>query len=81
MQSWNIGIQRELDKNTVVEFRFTGNHGTKLWRLYGLNEINIFENGILTLCLREQGEAKDRPTEIKIDDKTVIFRLQLQPRK
>jgi len=31
----------------VVEFRYTGNHGVKLWRLYGLNEINIFENGFL----------------------------------
>jgi hypothetical protein len=47
VQSWNIGWQRELDKNSVVEVRYTGNHGTKLWRLYGLNEINIFENGFL----------------------------------
>ncbi len=47
VQSWNIGLQRELSRNTVVEVRYTGNHGTKLWRLYGLNEINIFENGFL----------------------------------
>lgn len=47
VQSWNIGFQRELDKNTVMEVRYTGNHGTDLWRLYGLNEINVFENGFL----------------------------------
>jgi hypothetical protein len=47
VQSWNIGLQRELGKNSVVEVRYTGNHGTSLWRLFGLNEINIFENGFL----------------------------------
>lgn len=47
VQSWNIGWQREIDKDTVVEFRFTGNHGVHLWRQYNLNEVNIFENGFL----------------------------------
>ena len=47
VQSWNIGFQREIGHNSVIEFRYTGNHGTDLWRLYGLNEINIFENGFL----------------------------------
>lgn len=47
VQSWNIGFQRELGKNTVVEFRYTGNHGTSLWRQYNLNEVNIVENGFL----------------------------------
>ena len=47
VQSWNVGLQREIGKNTVIEARYTGNHGTSLWRLYGLNEVNIFENGFL----------------------------------
>ncbi len=47
VQSWNIGLQRELSHNTVVEFRYTGNHGTDLWRLLNLNETNVFENGFL----------------------------------
>jgi hypothetical protein len=47
VQSWNLGFQREMGRNSVIEVRYTGNHGTKLWRLYGLNEINIFENGFL----------------------------------
>jgi Carboxypeptidase regulatory-like domain len=47
VQSWNIGWQRELGKDSVVEVRYTGNHGVHLWRQYNLNEVNIFENGFL----------------------------------
>ncbi|HEV2690324.1 MAG TPA: TonB-dependent receptor, partial [Bryobacteraceae bacterium] len=48
VQSWNIGFQRELGKDMVIEFRYTGNHGTDLWRQYNLNEVNIVENGFLS---------------------------------
>jgi hypothetical protein len=47
VQSWNVGFQRELGRDTVVEFRYTGNHGTDLWRQYNLDEVNIIENGFL----------------------------------
>ncbi|HEY1343078.1 MAG TPA: TonB-dependent receptor, partial [Bryobacteraceae bacterium] len=47
VQSWNVGWQRALDRNSVVEFRYTGNHGLHLWRQYDLNEVNIVENGFL----------------------------------
>jgi Carboxypeptidase regulatory-like domain len=47
IQQWNLGIQRELAKNTVVEVRYVGNKGTHLWHGYNLNEVNIFENGFL----------------------------------
>ncbi|MBZ5726060.1 MAG: carboxypeptidase-like regulatory domain-containing protein [Acidobacteriia bacterium] len=47
VQSWNIGWQRELGHNSVIEFRYTGNHGVHLWRQYNLDEVNIFENGFL----------------------------------
>jgi hypothetical protein len=47
VQSWNIGFQRELTKDTVMEVRYTGNHGVHLWRQVNLNEMNIFENGFL----------------------------------
>ena len=46
-QSWSFGIQRELDKNTVVEARYVGNHAIGIWRRFGPNEVNIFENGFL----------------------------------
>ncbi len=47
VQSWDIGFQRELPGNTVLEARYVGNHGTALWRQINLNEVNIFENGFL----------------------------------
>lgn len=47
VQSWNLSYQRELGRNTVVDIRYNGNHGTGLWRQLGLNEVNIFENGFL----------------------------------
>jgi hypothetical protein len=46
-QSWTFGLQREINKNTAVEFRYVGTHGTHLWRQYNYNEVNIFENGFL----------------------------------
>src|SRR5205807_8996382 len=47
VQSWNIGLQRELGRNSVVEVRYTGNHGVHLWRQFNLNEVNIVESGFL----------------------------------
>ena len=47
VQSWDIGIQRELTRDTVLEVRYVGNHGTDLWRQVNINEINIFENGFV----------------------------------
>jgi len=48
VQSWSVGVQRELNKSTVVEIRYVANHSTGLWRQDNLNEINIVENGFLT---------------------------------
>ncbi|HEV8146283.1 MAG TPA: carboxypeptidase regulatory-like domain-containing protein [Bryobacteraceae bacterium] len=47
VQSWNFGFQRQLTKDTVMEVRYVGNHGTGLWRNININEINIIENGFL----------------------------------
>jgi hypothetical protein len=46
-QSMTFGIQREIDKNTAIEVRYVGTHGTHLWRQMEYNEVNIFENGFL----------------------------------
>lgn len=46
-QSYSLGLQRELDRNTAVEIRWVRTRGTHLWRQYDLNEVNIFENGFL----------------------------------
>lgn len=47
VQSWNLGIQREVTSSTVVEVRYVGNKTTHKWHLYGEQEVNIFENGFL----------------------------------
>jgi hypothetical protein len=54
VQSWAFGIQRELSKDTVLEVRYVGNHGTKLWRQIELNQVNISNNGFLDEFKRAQ---------------------------
>jgi hypothetical protein len=43
--SFSVGYQREIDPNTVVEVRYMGNRGRKLWRQHNINELNTIENG------------------------------------
>lgn len=55
VQSWTVGIQRELDSNNVIEIRYIGNRGHNLWRQYDLNgnqgggvfQLNVRNNGLL----------------------------------
>jgi hypothetical protein len=47
VQTWNLGIQRELSKTTLLEVRYVGNKTTHKWHQYTLQEVNIFENGFL----------------------------------
>ena len=54
VQQWNIGFEREIAKNTAVEFRYQGNHAIKVWRANNFNEVNIFENGFLAEFLNAQ---------------------------
>ncbi len=48
-QSWTLGIQRELDKNTVFEARYVGTRNLRGWTTYNLNSVenSIVENGLL----------------------------------
>jgi hypothetical protein len=45
VDSWSVGYQREIDRNTVVEFRYIGNRGKELQLQYRINEVNAIENG------------------------------------
>jgi hypothetical protein len=47
VQNWNLSIQREMFKGIALEVRYVGNKGTKLVRGANINEVNIFETGIL----------------------------------
>ena len=46
VHSFSIGYQREIDKNTVVEFRYVGNRGRDLVRQININQLNSIENGL-----------------------------------
>lgn len=58
VQSWSAGIQREILRETVLEVRYVGNHGTKLWRAYNLNEANILENNFLRDFVNAQNNLR-----------------------
>jgi hypothetical protein len=45
VDSWSIGYQREINRDTVVEFRYVGNRGKDMQLQYALNQINTIENG------------------------------------
>jgi hypothetical protein len=45
VDSWSFGYQRQLGRDTVIEFRYVGNRGKDLQVQYGLDEVNSIENG------------------------------------
>ena len=47
VQSWNLGIQRQIGQNHVIEVRYMGNRSVHQWVKLNPNEVNIFENGFL----------------------------------
>ncbi len=53
-QNWNLGIQRTLPGNTVIEVRYLGNKSTHMWHYQNINEVNIFENGFLPQFVQAQ---------------------------
>ncbi|MBI3951115.1 MAG: carboxypeptidase regulatory-like domain-containing protein [Acidobacteria bacterium] len=58
VQQWSLSFQREIARDTVLEFRYVGNHGVKLFRQFDLNEVNIFENGFLQEFLNAQNNLR-----------------------
>lgn len=47
-QQWNLGIQRQLGQNNVIEVRYLGSRSVHEWINQDPNEVNIFENGFLS---------------------------------
>jgi hypothetical protein len=47
VESWQVGVQRALSPNNVVELRYVGNVARNQWLGVNYNEVNIFENGFL----------------------------------
>jgi hypothetical protein len=47
IQSFNVSLTRDLTSRLNIEARYIGSKGTKLYGGIPLNDVNIFENGIL----------------------------------
>ena len=47
VQNFNLEIQRELANNLTFEARYIGSKGTHLYGGLSINDVNIYENGIL----------------------------------
>jgi len=48
VESWNVGLQRTLTPDTVLEVRYVANHSARAWASLNLNEVNIVENQFLS---------------------------------
>ena len=69
VQTWNLGIQRQVTRSTLVEVRYVGNKTTHKWREYTLQEVNIFENGFLQ-------EFKNAQNNLAISQATSVSSFQ-----
>lgn len=47
VQQWNLSIQRDLGRNTVLELSYVGNKGTKLFRHYNPNQVETTANNFI----------------------------------
>ncbi len=52
VQQWSLSIEREILRDTAVEFRYVGNRGTKLARALDLNQMIVRENGFVDDVIR-----------------------------
>lgn len=44
---WQLGVEREIARNTIVSLNYVGRHGVSLFGGYDANAVNIFGNGFL----------------------------------
>jgi len=54
VESWNLGLQRTLTRDTVLEVRYVGNRSQRTWTSVNLNELNVVENGFTKEFLAAQ---------------------------
>ena len=48
VQQWNLNIQREIAKNTLLDVGYVANRGIKLFFQTNLDQSHIYDNGFLT---------------------------------
>jgi hypothetical protein len=57
-ESWMVGFQRALGRDTAVEIRYVGNRNRKAWTTENWNQLNIFENGFLNEFIAAQNNLR-----------------------
>lgn len=57
VQTWSLGIQRELGWDTALEVRYVGTKGSLLRRGVDLNQVEIFNNGFLEDFVRARNNG------------------------
>jgi hypothetical protein len=56
VQEWNVSVQREF-KGFIVEGRYVGNHGTKEFRQFDYNQVDINASGFLDDFMRARNNG------------------------
>jgi hypothetical protein len=56
-EQWNIGVEREIMKDTALSVGYVGNRGVQLTRGLDTNQVIIFQNGFLTDFLRAKANC------------------------
>ena len=57
-QSWSVGWQRKLGRDTAVEVRYVGTRHRDDWETVNINEINIATNGFIDEFRKAQGNLQ-----------------------
>ena len=56
-EQWNIGVEREIFKDTALSVGYVGNRGIQLTRGLDTNQVTIFQNGFLGDFLKAQANC------------------------
>ncbi len=58
VESWSVGFQRSVDRNTAVEVRYVGNRNLDTWTTENWNERVLFANGFMDEFQRAMGNLQ-----------------------
>ena len=58
LEEWNLGVQRQIGANNVLEVRYMGHRAIHQWISINPNEVNIFETGFLKEFQAAQSNLK-----------------------
>jgi len=62
VMNWNLNLQQELTKSTVLQIAYVANHGVKLYSITDINQVNYANDQIVNSAnLYPGGEAYGRP--------------------